>query len=104
MIFKIQKAVNRSLVDGSGDPFHEDETTGKLCEFASASGANPNRIKKRHSVLVYGVPGGSPCLGGVYPTLQVLPDDWDEATTASAKISKVSFANFNMTSLLRTPL
>jgi len=78
VIFKIQKAVNRSLVDGSGDPFHEDETTGKLCEFASASGANPNRIKKRHSVLVYGVPGGSPCLGGVYPTLQVLPDDWDE--------------------------
>lgn len=33
----------------------------------------------RTAVLVYGLDEGSPRLGGVFPTLQVLPDDWDEA-------------------------
>jgi hypothetical protein len=43
VIYKIQKAVNKSLVDGSGGPFHEDESINRLCEFAATTGANPNR-------------------------------------------------------------
>ena len=82
VIYKIQKAVNKSLVDGSGGPFYEDESINRLCKFAAATGANPNRTK-RHSVLVYKLNKGSPCLGGVFPTLQVLPDDWDEAEKGS---------------------
>ena len=85
VIYKIQKAVNKSLVDGSGGPFHEDESINRLCKFAAATGANPNRAKKRHSVLVYGLNEGSPCLGGLFPTLQVLPDDWDEAEDRGRK-------------------
>ena len=77
VIFRIQKAVNKALVDGSGEPFFEDESIAKLCEYAASNGANPNRIKKRHSVLVYGLAEGSPCLGGVYPTLQVFQEDLD---------------------------
>ena len=78
VIYKIQKAVNKALVEGGSDPYHEDEPISRLCEFAAAGGANPNRIKKRHTVLVYGLDTGAPCLGGVFPTLQILPEDWDE--------------------------
>ena len=51
VIFKIQRAVNKALVEGSDEPFHEDETIDKLAAFAADAGANPNRIKKRHTVL-----------------------------------------------------
>jgi hypothetical protein len=75
VIFKIQRAVNKALVEGSDEPFHEDETIDKLAAFAADAGANPNRIKKRHTVLSSWM--GKVSLGGVYPTLEVLPDDWD---------------------------
>eukprot|EP00435_Cladocopium_sp_Y103_P022461 s3398_g5.t1 len=74
VVFKIQRAVNRALVEGSEDPFHEDETIEKLADYAAEAGANPNRIKKRHTVLI-GIRGGVVSLGGTYPTLEVMPDD-----------------------------
>lgn len=77
VVYKIQKAVNKCLVEGSGAPFFEDETIGRLCDFAAESGANPNRIKKRHSVLVFGDPA-RPSLRGIFPALQLLPGDWDD--------------------------
>eukprot|EP00435_Cladocopium_sp_Y103_P027016 s256_g6.t1 len=54
VVFKIQKAVNRALVEGSSEQFHEDENIEKLAQFAADAGANPNRIKKRHTVLTLG--------------------------------------------------
>ena len=75
VVFKIQRAVNKALVEGSDEPFHEDEIIDKLAEFAATSGANPNRIKKRHTVLTSWM--GRVSLGGTYPTLEVLPGDWD---------------------------
>ena len=75
VVFKIQRAVNKALVEGSNEPFHEDENIDKLADFAADAGANRNRIKKRHTVLTSWQ--GKTSLGGVYPTLEVLPDDWD---------------------------
>ena len=75
VVFKIQRTVNKVLVEGGEEPFFEDENIEKLAEFAAAHGANPNRIKKRHTVLTGFM--GKVSLGGVYPTMEVLPDDWD---------------------------
>eukprot|EP00435_Cladocopium_sp_Y103_P066733 s1270_g29.t1 len=82
VVFKIQRAVNQTLVDGSGGPFFEDESIGKLVDFAQENGANPNRIRKRHSVMSTWT--GKMCLGGVYPTLEVLQDDWDDRPGADS--------------------
>ena len=76
VVFKIQRAVNRSIVEGRPEPYFEDEAIQKLCEAAQSSGANPNRIKKRHTVLSDW--SGSHSLGGTFPTLGVLPDDWQD--------------------------
>eukprot|EP00435_Cladocopium_sp_Y103_P051440 s1952_g16.t1 len=38
VVFKIQRAVNRALVEGSSEPFHEDENIEKLADFAAESG------------------------------------------------------------------
>ena len=35
VVFKIQRAVNKALVEGSDEPFHEDEIIDKLAEFAA---------------------------------------------------------------------
>ena len=51
VVFKIQRTVNKALVEGSNEPFHEDENIDKLADFAAEAGANRNRIKKRHTVL-----------------------------------------------------
>ena len=51
VVFKIQKAVNRCLVEGTNGPYFEDEAIQRLCDAAEATGANPNRIRKRHAVL-----------------------------------------------------
>ena len=74
VVFKIQREVNRALVEGSAVPFHEDENIDRLADFAAESGAN----KKRHTVLVPYLEKVS--LGGVYPTLEVMPGDWDPDT------------------------
>jgi hypothetical protein len=74
VVFTIQKAVNRSLVVGLDNEYFEDEAIDSLCKTAENSGANPNRIRKRHTVM--GRLSGKNCIGGVFPTLEVQPDDW----------------------------
>ena len=76
VVFKIQKAVNRCLVEGTNGPYFEDEAIQRLCDAAEATGANPNRIRKRHTVL--GDWSGAHSLGGVFPTLEVVDGDWPE--------------------------
>ena len=58
----------------------EDEAIQRLCEAAQNSGANPNRIKKRHTLMSNW--SGRHSLGGIYPTLTVLPDDWQDVDAA----------------------
>eukprot|EP00435_Cladocopium_sp_Y103_P019079 s72_g4.t1 len=74
VVFRIQKAVNRSLVEGREEPYFEDEAIQRLCDAAETSGANPNRIRKRHSLM--SMWSGRHSLGGLYPTLEILEDDW----------------------------
>ena len=74
VVFTIQKAVNRSLVVGLDNEYFEDEAIDSLCKTAENSGANPNRIRKRHTVM--GRLSGKNCIGGVFPTLEVQQDDW----------------------------
>ena len=69
VVFKIQRAVNRTLIEGGPEEFFEDELIDKLCKFAEDQGANPSRIAKRHRVL--SIVSGRNCLGGVYPALEV---------------------------------
>ena len=76
VVFKIQKAVNRSLVEGLEEVYYEDEPIQRLCDAAETAGANPNRIRKRHSVLSDW--GWRQSLGGIYPTLTILEGDWDD--------------------------
>jgi len=63
----IQKTVNESIVSGHPSVYREDEVIEALCAAASAGGANPARIKKRHSVM--NDVTGKYCLGAFYPTL-----------------------------------
>ena len=63
----IQKTVNESIVSGNPAVYREDEVIEALCTAASAGGANPARIKKRHSAM--NDVTGKYCLGGFYPTL-----------------------------------
>eukprot|EP00435_Cladocopium_sp_Y103_P028860 s4486_g7.t1 len=96
VVFSIQKAVNRSIVTGMDQEYFEDEAIERLCRAAEASGANPNRIKKRH-VVMSSLPGRH-CLGGVFPTLDVRADDWavlepadlDETAVASSILEQQS--------------
>eukprot|EP00435_Cladocopium_sp_Y103_P019650 s5608_g4.t1 len=80
VVFTIQKPVNRAIVTGLDQEYFEDECIERLCKTAETSGANPNRIKKRHVVMT-SLPGRH-CLGGVFPTLEVRPDDWSEVGPA----------------------
>lgn len=74
VVFKIQRAVNRCLVEGLDEPYHEDEAIQRLCDAAESAGANPNRIRKRHTVM--SAWSGRHSLGGIYPTLEVAEGDW----------------------------
>ena len=76
VVYKIQKAVNRSIVSGYEEEYFEDEAMTSLCKAAEDGGANPNRIKKRHTVM--GNMTGRHCLGMAYPTLEVREDDWTD--------------------------
>ena len=77
VVFTIQKAVNRSIVTGLDQEYFEDEAVdSRLCKAAEDSGANRNRIRKKH--MVCSSLSGKFCLGGTFPTLEVLPDDWFE--------------------------
>ncbi|CAK9105104.1 Uncharacterized protein SCF082_LOCUS49005 [Durusdinium trenchii] len=75
VVFKIQRAVNRTLVEGGPEDFFEDELIGKFGKFAEDHGANPTRIARRHKVLSN--VSGKNCLGGIYPTLEVETKDLD---------------------------
>ena len=62
----IQKTVNEAIVLGHPGVCREDEVIEALCaEASSAGGANPLRIRKRHSVI--NEVTGKYCLGGFYP-------------------------------------
>ena len=74
VIFKIQRSVNKCLVEGGNEPYHEDEAIQRLCDAAEGAGANPNRIRKRHTVM--GNWSGVHSLGGIFPTLEVAEGDW----------------------------
>ncbi|CAK9015988.1 Uncharacterized protein SCF082_LOCUS12985 [Durusdinium trenchii] len=74
VVFKLQTAVNRAIVEGRDEEYHEDEALDSLCKAAESSGANPNRIRKRHAVM--NALSGRHCLGLVYPTLVIHEDDW----------------------------
>eukprot|EP00435_Cladocopium_sp_Y103_P008878 s4940_g2.t1 len=91
VVFSIQKAVNKALVTGMDQEYFEDEAIDRLCKYAEAAGANPNRIRKRHAVMNNLT--GKHCLGGMFPTLEVLPDDFfllgeneDDELTLAANI------------------
>ena len=76
VVYKIQQAVNRSLVEGREDEYFEDEAIDRLCATAEANGANPRRIRKRHTLM--NTLTGKHCLGGVYPTLEHRQGDWED--------------------------
>ena len=76
VVFKIQVAVNKSVVEGRDEVYYEDEALDSLCKIAEIQLANPARIRKRHGVMSDHT--GRMCLGGIYPTLEVRPDDWED--------------------------
>ena len=76
VVYKIQQCVNRSLVEGLVDEYFEDEAIDSLCAYAESQGANPRRIRKRHTVMNNLT--GKHCLGGTFPTLEVRAGDWDD--------------------------
>ena len=47
----IQKTVNEAIVSGHPGVYREDEVIEALCNEASSGGANPARIRKRHTVM-----------------------------------------------------
>ena len=76
VVYKIQQSVNRALVEGREGEYFEDEAIDSLCTTAEANGANPRRIRKRHSIMNNLT--GRHCLGGVYPTLEQRQGDWED--------------------------
>ena len=98
VVHKIQRAVNRSIVEGQEEEYYEDDAMTSLCSAAEAGGANPNRIKKRHTVM--GSLTGRNCLGMAYPTLEVREGYWvdvgdgftDEAIALEQKVVEHALA------------
>ena len=88
VVYKIQRAVNRSIVEGLDEEYFEDDAISSLCQTAVNNGANLARIKKRHSVMT-GITGRT-CLGTQYPTLEVREGDWvdvgDDADVENAEL------------------
>ena len=75
MIFMIQKSVNQALVTGHPVEYLEDEAVGSLVDTATGAGMNPDRIRKRHTVL--NDLSGKMCLRGVFPTMGIPRAEWD---------------------------
>ena len=82
VVYKIQRAVNRSIVEGQEAEYFEDEALDSLCKTAEDNGANPARIRKRHNVM----------LGMQYPTLERREGDWidvgDDFTTETLMLEE----------------
>ena len=72
---KIQIEVNSVLTTGRPCEFLEDEVIESLCQEAATRGANPARIRKRHTIMNKFT--GKMCLGTLCPTL-VLDEDGPE--------------------------
>ncbi len=72
---KIRIEVNRVITTGRGCENHEDEIIEMLCQEAASRGANPARIRKRHTIMSKFT--GRMRLGALYPTL-VLDEDVPE--------------------------
>ena len=90
VVYKIQRAVNRSIVEGQEAEYFEDEALDSLCKTAEDNGANPARIRKRHNVM-FGITGRH-CLGMQYPTLERREGDWidvgDDFTTETLMLEE----------------
>ena len=88
VVYKIQRAVSRSIVEGQDEEYFEDEAISSLCATAENNGANPTRIRKRHTVMM--AITGRTCLGMEYPTLEVREGDWvdvgDDAAVENAEL------------------
>ena len=70
VVLSIQRAVNRSIVEGRDIEYFEDEAIDALAKTAEDMGFNPLRIKKRHSCM--NKITGKNSIGGAYPAL-ILP-------------------------------
>ncbi|CAK9071372.1 unnamed protein product [Durusdinium trenchii] len=87
VVYKIQKAVNRSIVEGRDDEYFEDEAIESVCKAAEASGANPNRIRRRHTIM--NTLSGHNCLGQVFPTITLAEDDGQVVTETDQDVDPV---------------
>lgn len=68
VVFKIQRAVNRSLVEGRDLEYFEDQQINRLC----AAGRSEPQSHAETSLM--NNLSGRNCLGGIFPTLIVEPD------------------------------
>ncbi|CAK9114221.1 unnamed protein product [Durusdinium trenchii] len=75
VVFKIQRQVNKVLLEGGDIPYMEDEAVERLCQSAEARSINVARIKRRHLIMI--LDGANHCLGGVFPLLRVHDDQWE---------------------------
>ena len=87
MVLSIQRAVNRSIVEGRDIEYFEDEAIDALAKTAEDMGFNPLRIKKRHSCM--NKITGKNSIGGAYPAL-ILPidgvEEWEEIFESPADL------------------
>ena len=79
VVLGIQRAVNKSILEGREIEYFEDEAIDALAKAAEERGFNPLRIKKRHSCMNNIT--GKNSLGGTYPAFTLGLDgieDWQE--------------------------
>ena len=67
VVLGIQRAVNKSIVEGRDIEYFEDEAIEALAKTAEDRGFNPLRIKRRHICMNNFT--GKNSLGGTYPAL-----------------------------------
>ena len=91
VVLGIQRAVNKSIVEGRDVEYFEDEAIDALAKFADEKGFNPLRIKKRHTCLNNLT--GKNSLGGTYPTFALGLDgieDWQEIPDEPHELLRVA--------------
>ena len=87
VVLSIQRAVNRSIVEGREVEYFEDEAIESLAKTAEDMGFNPLRIKKRHTCMSRTT--GKNSIGGTYPALMLPIDgveDWEEIPETPAEL------------------
>ena len=100
VVLGIQRAVNKSIVEGRDVEYFEDEAIEALAKTAEDHGFNPLRIKRRHICMNNFT--GKNSLGGTYPALsleiegieewQEIPDDPEDLLV----ITETAGASANM--------